>query len=259
VKTVATSLLLAGVMAAPAAAQSTGAARPQPRPTAAARAAAPGPTERVFISVNGGWQASTTAFDDARSFELNAETARFTADYEVRSAPAIDASGFVRLWRGLAAGVGVTRFSDDGDIAVAGTLPHPFFFNRDRAISGTAAGTREETAVHLQAAYVIPAGRKLQIVVFGGPSFFTVKQSVVTDIGYSDRFPFDEATYTGAEVETESESKTGFTVGGDVGYYFSRHVGVGGFVRVARATVTFSLGEVDAGGLVAGGGVRLKF
>ena len=90
-------------------------------------------------------------------------------------------------------------------------------------IEGTVPGTREETAFHLQVAYVVPVNRNLRVVVFGGPSFFTVKQSVVTGMRYSEDYPYDEATFSGADVETEEEQKTGFNLGADVGYYFTKY------------------------------------
>ena len=105
----------------------------------------------------------------------------------------------------------------------------------------------------------MPVGKKMSVVVFGGPSFFTVKQSVVTAIQFQDAYPYDEATFTGATVATEEESKTGFNAGADVAYYFTKNVGVGGIVRFSAAKTTFSLGDVDAGGALVGGGVRLRF
>jgi opacity protein-like surface antigen len=215
--------------------------------------------ERVIVSVNASYLAASHTFDDTRTFPLYQETARFTADYEVEARVGVDAGAFVRIWKGLAAGVAFTSYKDDRDIAVSGTLPHPFLFQHDRSIEGTAPGTREENAVHLEAAFIVPLGAKFQAVVFGGPSFFTVKQSVVTDIDWDESFPYDTATFSSATVETEEESKTGFNVGADVAYYFTKNVGVGGIVRFSSTKVDFSLGEVDAGGAMVGGGVRLRF
>ena len=171
----------------------------------------------------------------------------------------IDAGVFVRVWKGLAAGVAFTSYSDSRDIEIEASLPHPLKFASPRAITGTAGGDHEETAAHLQIAYIVPVGRKMTVVAFGGPSFFTVKQSVVTAVQFRDEYPYDEATFTGATVVTEEEQKTGFNVGADVAYYFTRNVGVGGIIRFSSATATFSLGDVDAGGALVGGGVRLKF
>jgi hypothetical protein len=64
---------------------------------------------------------------------------------------------------------------------------------------------------------------------------------------------------------TADESKVGFNVGADVGYFFTRQVGVGGTVQWAGTTIempgsggtgTF---DVKAGGFQAGGGVRFRF
>ena len=97
------------------------------------------------------------------------------------------------------------------------------------------------------------------MVVFGGPSFFTVKQSVVTAVQRTEAYPFDEATFSGATVATEVESTNGFNIGADVAWYFTKNVGVGGIVRFSSATAAFSVGDVDAGGALVGGGLRLRF
>ena len=231
-------------------------ARGTPPPSSAAR---PTIAEWVTVSVNASYLAATRTFDDTRTFDLYAEQGSFTTDYDIEARVGVDAGAFVRVWENLAAGVAFTTHKDDGDVAIEGTVPHPLLFNQPRAIEGTTPGTREETAIHLQVAYVVPINRQLRVVVFGGPSFFTVKQSVVTGITYSEDYPYDEATFSGADVETEEEQKTGFNVGADVGYYFTKNVGVGGIIRFSQTKVTFSVGEVDAGGAMFGGGLRLRF
>jgi hypothetical protein len=226
---------------------------PPPAPAKAAVA------ERAIVSVNASYLTASRTFDDTRTFDLYAEQASFTTDYQVEARVGVDAGAFVRVWKGLAVGAAFTTHKDDRDLVIEGSLPHPLLFNQPRTIEGTAPGTREETVVHLQVAWIVPVNRKLQVVVFGGPSFFTVKQSVVTGISYNEAYPYDVATFSGADVETEKEQKTGFNVGADVGYYFTQNVGVGGLIRFSQTKVTFSLGEVDAGGAMIGGGLRLRF
>jgi len=221
--------------------------------------AKPAVTERVFVSVNASYLTASRTFDDSRTFDLYAETARFSSDYAVEPSVGVDAGAIVRIWKGLAAGVAFTSYSDSRDIEIEASLPHPLKFNSPRTITGTASGDHEETAAHLQIAYILPIGTKLSAVIFGGPSFFTVKQSVVTAVQRSEAYPFDEATFSGATVESEEEKKTGFNVGADVAYYFTKNLGVGGIIRFSAATTTFSLGDVDAGGALVGGGVRLRF
>ena len=228
-------------------------------PASAAQAQAQDPPPRVIVSLNVSYLTKSDTFDDSRTFPLNQETARFTADYEVEARVGADVGGYVRLWGGLAAGLAYTTSKDERDIAITGTLPHPFVFNHDRSVDGTAPGAREENAIHLSAAYIVPLRGKVQAVIFGGPSFFTVRQSVVTEIQWDESFPYDTATFRSATVEKEEESKTGFNVGADVGFYFTQNIGVGGIVRFTSAKVDFSLGEVDAGGAMVGGGIRFRY
>jgi hypothetical protein len=224
----------------------------------AARRAPASLSPRAIVSINGIYQAADDTFSQEQTFPLHQETARYTSSYEVKSGPGIDAGGAIRLWRQLGAGVAFTSFKDDRDITIEGTLPSQFVFNRPRPISGTTPGTREETAVHVNAVYFLPVNRKFEVLLFGGPSFFTVKQSVVTDIRYSETYPYDTATFTSAVVREEKESKVGFNVGADVGFYFSKYIGVGGIVRFSRATIPFSVGDLEVGGAMVGGGVRLR-
>jgi hypothetical protein len=246
--------VLACAMAAPAAAQVD---RPAPRP--------PQPTERVFISVDGIYQTGTEDFDDAASFSLNAETANFATAYEVKPGPAFSVAGSGLVTRGLAVGVGVTRFQRETPAGLTASLPHPFFFNRPRSLSGDVGSlNREELAVHVQARAVFPSPGRLQAMVFGGPSFFTVKQDVLTELGYTEAYPYDTVTLAPGQITEVSTSKTGFNVGADVGFFFTRQLGIGGTVQYAGATIEVeSAGgdtiDVKIGGIQVGGGLRLRF
>jgi len=231
---------------------------------AAAAQTRPVPT-RVFIWVNGGVQVGANDFDDGTTFSANAEEGRYATDYTVESGPSLNIGGGAMVWRQLGAGVGVTRFSRSTPAVFSGSVPHPFFFDRARDIAGDVGGlTREETAVHLRASAVVPAGNRLEVMVFGGPSFFKVKQGIVTDFAFTDEYPSDTATFVRAEITDAEESRVGFNVGGDVGYFFTRQIGIGFALQFARANVELRSAaggtqEVRAGGVQAGGGLRLRF
>ena len=219
---------------------------------------------RGFVNVNGGYQASSTDFTSSFGFLSNAEEVTSRTDYAVDAGLFFDMSGGVRVWRHLAVGVGFSRFNQDGEAAIAAALPHPFFFDRDRPVSGTAIAIREETAVHIQAQWVIPVSDMVDVAVFGGPTFFTVEQDLVSGIDFTDVFPFETATFVSASVEQQSESTVGYHVGADIAVYFTPNVGVGGLVRFSQATVDFSSNDggtisVDTGGVHFGGGLRLRF
>jgi hypothetical protein len=233
-----------------------------------ARRPAPKPqrtSDRVFVSINGVYQTGGEDFSDGATVRENAEDGSFATSYSVEAGPAFNISGGVRILRQFSVGVGVSRFSRSTPTTLTASVPHPFFFDRDRALTGDIGGmTREELAVHVQARAMLPLSRRLQAMFFGGPSFFRVKQDIVNDFNYSESYPFDAATFTSGVSSTVSESQIGFNVGADVSYFFTPQLGVGGTAQYAGANVDMpSAGVgtigVKAGGFQAGGGLRLRF
>lgn len=260
-------------VAAPAAAQ-TKPAQPTPaKPTppiparrTQAKPSRPQPIDRIYVSVNGAFQVGGDDFGETVTFRENAEDGRFSTDYQVKSGPALNISVGASLWRNLGVGVGVTRYSKNTPTSFSASVPHPFFFNRPREVEGEVTGIeREELAVHIQARATFVPTERIQAVVFGGPSFFTVKQGVVNDFEITEAYPYDTATFSRGIFTTVDDSKVGFNVGADVGYFFTRQVGVGGSVQWAATTIdapgsggsgTF---DIKAGGFQAGAGLRLRF
>jgi Outer membrane protein beta-barrel domain len=226
--------------------------------------AAAQPLPRFTIAVNGGYQPSSTSFDDRFTFDLNRETASVDADYSVDGGPLFDAGVGFRLWKGLGAGIAFSRFSVDSTGQAEATLPHPLFFQRNRQISGETTGiTREETGIHILAQYQLAPFGRFSLTFAGGPSVLDIQQSIVTDVNFTEEFPYDTATYVGVDSQRVSGTATGFNAGADVRWMFTRNVGVGGLVRYTRASVDLTRNgrtvKVDAGGAQVGGGLRLAF
>jgi outer membrane protein with beta-barrel domain len=240
--------------AGPAAAQVRPPVRPQPQPT-----------DRIFISVDGTYQAGTKDFSDSESFASNAETATYSGTYNVKPGPAFTISGSGRVTRVFAVGIGVSRYSRVTPIAVSASIPHPFFFNRPRTLSDTVNGNREELAVHVQARALLPLNsRRMQAAVYAGPSFFSVKQDVLTRVGFAEAYPYDAITSAPGQMSKVSKSKVGFNAGADIAYFFTRQVGVGGTAQYAGTTIQApSAGgdnvDMKVGGFQVGGGLRLRF
>ena len=230
----------------------------------AAIPAAAQPLPRFTISVNGGYQPSSTSFDDRFTFDLNHETASVDTDYSVEDGPLFDAGVGFRIWNGLGAGIAISRFTVDSTGQAEATLPHPLVFQRNRQISGETTGiTREETGIHIQAQYHLPPFGRVYVTLAGGPSVLDIQQSIVTDVNYTEEFPYDTATYVGVDSQRVSGTATGFNAGTDVRWMFTRNIGVGGLVRYTRASVDLTRNgrtvKVDAGGTQVGGGIRLAF
>jgi hypothetical protein len=111
--------------------------------------------------------------------------------------------------------------------------------------------------------YFVPINEKLQAVIGAGPTFFQAEQDFVRDVRYTHEYPFDTATFNGADIDSESASGVGFHASLDLSWRFSRSFGVGGLVRYAQATLPFTPGErsvdVEVGGVQAGLGIRVIF
>jgi hypothetical protein len=233
---------------------------PAPRPAPPRR---PVIAERVFFSAGVLFQVNSNDFSDTATIRRNAENGRIETAYDVGGGLAFDVSGSYLVWKNLAVGVGLTLFSASTTAAIDAQVPHPFFFNQPRTVTGEFDGDRSETAVHIQARWLVPVNNKMLVTIFGGPSFFLVEQDIVSDFEYSDSYPFDTATFTRAIAASQSESAVGASIGGDVAYFFTPTVGVGGTVQYSGATVEMTLpsgtADVKAGGLQVGGGLRLRF
>ena len=218
-----------------------------------------------FLAAGGGYQLTSNNVHDAKTFIENAEQARLSTDYTVQKGPAFDVNGGGIVASHLALGAGVTRFSRSTPSTLSGSSPHPFFFSQPRAFSGSVDSLmREELAVHVLVGGVFPAGDRVQVMVSGGPSFFQVKQDVVTGYTLNEAYPYDQATFKNAVTTSAKDSKIGFNAGGDVAVFFSRQVGVGLSAKFAQAKVDLpsasgSTTEVKVGGFQTGGGLRVRF
>ena len=223
------------------------------------------PVPRGFVVVNGGYQLTSNDFSDSAVKRENAEDGRLDTKYAVKGGATFDVAAGGIVWRRLGVGVGVSRFSVATPVSLSATVPHPFFFNQPRSVNGEVTGLkREEMAIHVQVRGVLPVGDRLQVMVFGGPSFFQITQGVITDFSYTDSYPYDTATFSAATTTDASVSKLGFHLGGDVAFFFTKQVGIGATVQFAGASVVLPAADgttqsVQVGGGRAGGGLRLRF
>src|SRR5262245_17821242 len=137
---------------------------------------------RISVSVNGGWQGAPDGFDATTTLQLNRETEEIASRYDFQGGPLFDVGGAFRFTRHLWAGVAISRFSKSGEAQVTAKLPHPLQFNQPRTVEGSGGLDRRETAGHIQLLYDVPLGDALTVKVFGGPTIFSLKQDVVSDI-----------------------------------------------------------------------------
>jgi len=226
----------------------------------------PAPTafaQKFQAGVDVGAQAKASPFSDAFDVPLYLETEHVTADYPGTGGLFVSASARYRFWKRMTAGVVVSAFSDTTHPAVAASVPHPFFDNTPRHVEGTATAKRQEVTVSPTVGWLLPLSPRVQLAVHAGPAFMTVKQDFVTGVKITEPYPFDTATFASADVTTSSKTVVALYAGADVSWMFSKHLGVGGVVQFAGATLDQKVGDrtvsIDAGGGQAGGGVRVVF
>jgi hypothetical protein len=220
--------------------------------------------ERFWLSVNGGVQPTPNNFSDSFDLPLYVENEHVNVDYPVKGGALIAASGGYRVWKQLAVGIGVTRYNRRGSSAVSAELPHPFFDNQFRHVEGSVGTTRHEVGAHLLIGWMMPLTGKLRVLLTAGPSVLTVGHTLVTNVTFSETFPYDTATFTGATTRDASATAAGFNAGADVFWMFSHGVGAGGLVQITRARVREDAGNsrtisLDAGGVQVGAGLRFVF
>lgn len=219
----------------------------------------------AFFSVGGAVQLTSSAFTSAIQPLEFAERAAIQTRYSSSTMPGFDIGGGARVWRRLAAAVNVERLSKSGGGAVDAQVPHPFFFNRLRAVSGDATNLhRAETAVHMQAVWMMPLTPTIEIDLSGGPSWISVDQDLVNDVRVAQTYPYDTATFDAAVSAREKKAHLGVNAGMTLDYRFAPRVGVAVTARYSHARVRFDVADsagvnLDAGGAHVGAGIRFRF
>lgn len=223
---------------------------------------------RVQLHVGAGIDAAASDFGNGFLFDhalFGPEMGRVQSEYEPAAGAGFEFGGHGRVWRNLALGATLAGGVSETDAAVSGELPHPFHFDRPRSIDGTVTGLEwVNSALHVQVLLMIPVSPSFTVTVFGGPSWFDVSQDLVTEIRFDQSYPYDAATWAGADRSEAAAQAWGAHAGVDAAYYFTRRVGVGGAFRFSRGEVQLAAprsddSDVIVGGAQASGGLRLRF
>ena len=219
----------------------------------------------VTASVDVGIQATSTTAESTVTYKVYGEDASVKTSYDTKTGSVFGARAGVRVWRHLIVGGGFGLFSDSHAADVTAKIPHPFLFQRPRDVEGSAPGiTRDESVVYGEIGWLLPLTAKIDMVVFGGPAFFSATQQAVVKLQYTETYPYDTATFSSADTVSKDVSATGYTVGADITYRFTKNVGVGALIRFSRATadgepVAGQRFGIDLGGGQVTAGLRVRF
>ena len=216
-----------------------------------------------YVSFNGLYEVSTRDTTIATTQTINAETATITATQSVGKRPLFDVTAGGRLYKNLGAGFGVTYGMNNKDARVGGSIPHPFYFNQPRTLSGTTSLDRTDLMVHIAAMALLPFSPRVQATVFGGPTWFQVKPQVIKEIGITETYPYDTVSLSTVTRDRKTVSQWGYHAGADLSYFFSTYVGLQGMVRYSTANASLDnnglRSDLKLGGLHAGVGLRVRY
>jgi hypothetical protein len=242
-------------------------------PHAHAQAPAAGES-RFFFNINLGGQWKEQTFTDTSTFTIYGESGAVAAAHAIGGGTLFDVSLGARVWKNLAIGVAYSSLTNRNDAAISVRVPHPVIFGQSRTATTTVPDLEHsEDVVHLQFMWMIPLTNKVELAVFAGPSFFTVKQTLATVLApqdISDPPPYNNVTITSVTLTDVKDSPVGVNVGVDGTYFITTvkgvGIGLGGFIRYAGASLDLPVTtgmtrdtELDAGGPQGALGLRLRF
>ncbi len=223
---------------------------------------------RLSLSVNGAFQNGVRRVRETLRFRAYGEEAAFQTRQDIEGGALIDVGGRIRAWRQLEVGATYTQLNGLDPAVVSGSVPHPIEFNQPRtADPQTFQLIHRERATHVSAAWVVPIpfDAHFAIAVFGGPSFFSVQQGLVTYVTAREAGgpPFATVNVT-VDTGEHRRNAVGGHIGADVTFKPTEFVGLGFLVRYAAASVTLPSSispavPLTVGGFQTAGGLRLWF
>jgi hypothetical protein len=222
---------------------------------------------RGFFNVNFGLQfvAEDLATTNT-SFSLYDETGTLTTAQTIdSSAPFLDFGAGFRVGGNFGVGFSYSRMSATGAAAVQAKVPSPIYFDQPRTATATLSDLDHvENGYHFQVLWMLPITDKVDIMLSGGPTWFSLTQGIVmspqiTEVGP----PYTTVNMTVSQ-SSATDSAIGYNLGADLTYRFANNFGVGAMVRYAAATVSITpdgseASDVKVGGFQFGGGLRIRF
>ena len=219
-------------------------------------------TDKGYVSLNGGAQASSRTIETSSTFPLYDETATVSTSQPVKGGGLFDIGGAYRVWgNNLLVGVSYSHMASKSDVSLNATVPHPVFFDQQRTVTSTLNGAHhKEDVVHISAIWMIPVANKIDIGVFGGPSIFSVKQDTAGTPTVTETTDPAHPAVT-APLTKVSKTSVGVNIGADVQYMVAKKIGIGVNMRFTAGSVDLpgATDSLGVGGFNIGGGVRYRF
>ncbi len=231
----------------------------------AASAQSPQWSDRAFLNVNLGMQLTANPFVEHIAPIIYSEPASIRAPNAVAGGlTTLDLAGGIRVWKSVGVGAAYTKQGMTENVDVAALVPNPVFFSQSRAASAVTPLRRAETAVHIQALYVVPITPRIDVVLSGGPSLIDFSQDFVSGIEVTEgAAPYTSVAIGNVGKVTRTERLLGVNVGADVTYFLTTLAGAGCAIRYTSGTVTTQQGDgstidLSRGGFQVAFGARIR-
>jgi hypothetical protein len=215
-------------------------------------------TDKGFANVSFGVQAPSHTLTTNTTFDIYGETASQIASQDVGGGAFFDISAGYKVWKNLAAGIGLTFVGSKSDLIVNAQIPDPVFFDRPRAVSATLPdANHKQTAINLTGTWIMPVTEKVDVGFQFGPTIFLVSQDVPGTLQVAEPGP----TVTSAALSKDDHTSIGVHFGVDATYLITPRFGAGLLVRYSVGSVDIVGSEegLTLGGFPIGFGGRLRF
>jgi len=207
------------------------------------------------------FEVSSPGFEvtDTRTTLLEPETR--STQYGASRIPGFEVGGGAGIARRVTLGGLFVMRSSTETATVEAQIPHPIFYGAPRTLEGSFDSAGTEMAAHLQVGLAVYSSPRFGVVAAGGPSFYRVTQDLLDQLSYTETYPYDSVTFTGATTRKENADAVGGNVQLDAIVSLSRRVSWQTSGRWGFGSVTFegTTGTVKVGQGQVSTGIRATF
>ena len=112
-----------------------------------------------------------------------------------------------------------------------------------RPLAGTAPVDQERQSLHAGASWSRVLGERAELSVSAGPSWFRVRQGLLADVSFMERYPFDALAFEAAIATTGTGDGLGWHAALDMTWWLGRRLGAGALVRYSSGQVLLDAGR----------------
>jgi len=222
-----------------------------------------GAETRLALFLNGVTESSDFGLTESRSFPIFRETASLDVNYRESSRSGYEFGALVRILGPVGIVASAELFDSAPSASYRNRLPHPFFYDRLRELSGEQADLSwSERALHVDPVVSFDFGPRLSVDAFSGVSMFFTETELLDEILYEEVFPYDSVVSKGTTFHRMEARPLGYNLGVSTTLRLLGVLGMNFGLRYSRAEVRLDLAEgrkvqFNAGGLRFGAGLSI--